>query len=329
MSIGSKTLLAKHTATNTLLAFLFAVLCIALIFGVFSKSAQIVIYVAFIGLLHGLLALPIFMFLNNIHRVSLLTCSLAGFFVGSLPMAIFTLPFRGKGSSAMVNDVPTVIDGVPTLAGWWHYVIGFSYLGLLGLVAGVIFWLTLNYYSKKEFNKISSLFRTPLTWAITGLLIAVLIIPIVIKDRSCHNSLRGGASSISPVLNFFVDVPMSEWGEVKSLFSSFAIEQDLSLRDSSQSIPGTLESLYLSLCRESGVNISIIEQRWASQDYKHPIPSILGVSIRVYSPNELDEWQSLAAAFIEAVERQWPSRITYKGPRGQTIERSETNLDVE
>lgn len=66
---------------------------------------------------------------------------LVGFTLGSIPAGVFSWPLRyaGSRSSASVNGVDTMIDGVPTMAGWLHYVGGASFFGACGLVAAAAF----------------------------------------------------------------------------------------------------------------------------------------------------------------------------------------------
>jgi len=66
---------------------------------------------------------------------------LAGFALGSIPAGVFSWPLRyaGSRSSASVNGVETMIDGVPTLAGWLQYAEGISFFGACGLGAAAVF----------------------------------------------------------------------------------------------------------------------------------------------------------------------------------------------
>lgn len=66
---------------------------------------------------------------------------LAGFALGSIPVGVFSWPlhYAGSRSSASVNGVETMIDGVPTMAGWLQYVEGVSFFGACGLGAAAVF----------------------------------------------------------------------------------------------------------------------------------------------------------------------------------------------
>ena len=58
---------------------------------------------------------------------------------------MFSWPLRyaSPGSSASVNGVDTMIDGVPTTAGWLQYLYGVAFFGIFGILAAAAFWLVL------------------------------------------------------------------------------------------------------------------------------------------------------------------------------------------
>ena len=77
-------------------------------FIVFAVSACFVI----------VLGLPAYFLLKHIKRVTWWTTVVSGFFIAATPVAIFLWPYGSPGSSASSNGVDTMINGVPTLAGW-------------------------------------------------------------------------------------------------------------------------------------------------------------------------------------------------------------------
>ena len=94
---------------------------------------------AFVALL-GLPAYFIFRWFNLVRWWSTLG---AGFLLAAVPMAVFTWPLKYPElkSSASVNGVETMIDGVPTMAGWLQFIQGVLFLGACGLVGALAFWL--------------------------------------------------------------------------------------------------------------------------------------------------------------------------------------------
>ena len=72
-----------------------------------------------------------------------------GLVLGALPLAVFSWPLSyGPGASSSHWEdgrmVETLIDGVPTAAGWWSYAASVAGMGTLGAVGGLSFWLVLH-----------------------------------------------------------------------------------------------------------------------------------------------------------------------------------------
>jgi len=66
----------------------------------------------------------------------------SGFVLGSAPVAVLTWPLRNsRGASATIDGVRTLIDGVPTFAGWLQYLYSAAFFGACGAVAATAFWL--------------------------------------------------------------------------------------------------------------------------------------------------------------------------------------------
>lgn len=89
------------------------------------------------------LGLPTFLVLKKLKAVHWWSTIGVGFLLAAVPPAIFTWPLRYSElhTSASVNGVQTMIDGTPTIAGWLHYLYGFSFMGACGAVGALAFWL--------------------------------------------------------------------------------------------------------------------------------------------------------------------------------------------
>ncbi|MUH73202.1 hypothetical protein [Psychrosphaera haliotis] len=89
------------------------------------------------------LGLPTYFLLRKLNSVNWWATLISGFVLGAIPMAIFTWPLRypEMKTSASVNGVKTMIDGVPTLDGWLQFLQGVSFLGVCGMVGALAFWL--------------------------------------------------------------------------------------------------------------------------------------------------------------------------------------------
>jgi hypothetical protein len=73
------------------------------------------------------------------------SCPAMAFLLGCLPVGILTWPLRhSAGFSASHwqggRMVDTVVDGVPTLAGWLNWLAGMGLMGALGASGGLAFW---------------------------------------------------------------------------------------------------------------------------------------------------------------------------------------------
>ena len=89
------------------------------------------------------LGLPTYLLLRWRRAIRWWYALLRGLVVAGLPLAIFAWPLRyaALGSSASVDGVATMINGVPTTAGWVQYLSGIAQIGVLGMVGGFAFWL--------------------------------------------------------------------------------------------------------------------------------------------------------------------------------------------
>ena len=91
--------------------------------------------------------LPSVYLLHKLNRLRGWTVCLAGFVGGMIPLGVWSWPLRWNraGSTASHWDgremVTTMVDGIPTLAGWLSYLKGLAMTGALGVVAGMTFWL--------------------------------------------------------------------------------------------------------------------------------------------------------------------------------------------
>jgi hypothetical protein len=66
------------------------------------------------------------------------------FLIAALPGGLLAWPMNPSlKTTASVDGVATIVDGVPTLAGWLSYLKLLGIAGSLGAVGGLVFWLTL------------------------------------------------------------------------------------------------------------------------------------------------------------------------------------------
>lgn len=280
-----------------------------------------------VALAHAiLLGAPLLAILWWKRWIGWLTAAAAGFAVGAAGIAFLTWPLAGSGSS-WVNGVATRTDGVPTPAGWIDYLQGVAMFGALGAAGGLGFWLWLRlagvvpvaaYASDTPARRLRYTdMSLPLVVALGAG--SILSVSVLTQDKSCHNVLRDGRSSIGSELRIDLDIDHAEWPVLEQEFESFAAAHSLSFRNNSEERPGIVRMLYLSACTED-MTISAAEHRWASRGYRSLIDG-RGVGINIYQPGESGGWQVLAEDLCERLESRWPGRVRFRNGEGQLIPR--------
>lgn len=114
-----------------------------------SNTIFIVAIVAFLASLGhvAILGIPGLLLLSRTRKFKAWAICLLGFFLGFLPMSIWSWPLKAslRGASDSHWDgekiVHSMVDGVPTLVGWVSYGQGVLSMGALGLASGAAFWL--------------------------------------------------------------------------------------------------------------------------------------------------------------------------------------------
>lgn len=313
------------------IAVLAASLAPALVFAAMSGSFALLTVAFVIALAHAVvLGLPLFLLLRRKGWVNGVSTTIGGLIVGATPVAVLTWPLRYsdlRSNSWIGPDrVQTMIDGAPTVAGWLQYAQGSLYLGAFGLLGGLAFWATLRLTgqlpARESLGPVSASPQRHARLAKRAVLIGVPIlalgaaaVPVLTKDRSCHNLLRDGRSSISPVARLELQVDDQEWPALIDVMRRVGTNHRLSIRDNSKVTPDVARTLYLSACND-GVNIEVAEQRWAHNDYKSLLGD-RGVSIAVYSQHDGSYWPRVAKPLVESLEARWPGRLRFRGDRGE------------
>ena len=272
-----------------------------------------------------ILGLPIALFYRA-RRWTRLSATLVGaFLIGAIPLGVLTLPF---GGSASVDGIPTIVNGVPTLAGWLGYLQSLAMAGAFGATGGFVFWLTLRSCGVLTASDHEGAAPMPGRWRVGAALagaatvasVAVATIPSVTMDRSCHNMFRDGRRSASPSLHIDLDIAMDDWPALTTLVENFGVSHGMSFRNSSSSKPA-VKVLGLSACTEQGLVIEANEQRWASRNYT-PLIAERGVPISVFDLTDGNQWQPLARELVAVLDSRWPGKVRFIGGDGRSIPRS-------
>lgn len=270
----------------------------SLIFGGLSGSLQALPLAFGFSLPYALLVgMPIAVLLDRSGRLDWRNAVATGFSLGIALPLLFLLLFLplagGSGGSSAVGGVPMVVDGVRTAAGWAslaQFVFSAGLLGAAGSLGGYAVW------------KISA--RRPLLigCAAMSLAPAILAIPEITKDRSCHNVLRDGRRSIAPVHHVKFSIESGEWKRVVERLSTFGSRWNLDVRaeygDSRRVQP-------LSLCSEAGFTMRASGGAWMEMP-DMPFPTAeRGVSIVVYETKGGSPWRSAVTDLESDLARDW------------------------
>ena len=271
-----------------------------------------------IALGHVLLALPFFAALDRKGAVNAVTSIAAGLAIGVAPGALMLLLPLNATLNASTNGVPTIVNGVRTVAGWIDYFQMLALLGGCGALAGAVFWSTLRLcgWGRRDVTGSGGSGERPsrmLPIASVGLAImlvaGVFAIPTITMGRTCHNMLRE-RTSIGPKVLVDLQVQIEDWPKLTETFERFANVHNLALKNSSQDQPGVVRILYLDLCTRQGTNISVNDQRWASKSYAAILRGH-GTMIGVYAVHENPEWKQLARDFIADLQSEWPDKVRF------------------
>ena len=134
-------------------AFLFAGLAPALVMAALWHTAKIAPFTFAIALGHAvLLGLPLFLVFRSKGWINVMSCVVLGFAVGAAPAGVLSWPMHHPAlhTSASVDGVPTIINGVITAAGWVSYVKPLIYFGSFGALGGFAFWVALIWFGTSE-----------------------------------------------------------------------------------------------------------------------------------------------------------------------------------
>jgi hypothetical protein len=308
---------------------------------IFDGTIKIMPSAFIVALGHAIvLGLPVFLFLRSRRRANGIMAAAGGFMVATLPFAFIHLLMGGAGNvTASTNGVPTIVQGVRTLAGWLEFGELALILGALGALAGETFWVVLRIsggidtgtadhatapgQAQRRRSMVSTTALAGLAVLLSG---SVLAIPSITKDRTCHNLLRD-RSFIVPQVVMRLQVEPADWPELMHLFRDFGAVHALSFRDQSHEQPGTVQVLGLSLCNEAGIAVTSHEQRWASQKIR-TLGVNGGVFVGVYETREHSGWQAPAREIIDQMEAAWPGKLSFQDGGGHTIPKPEQLRNV-
>jgi len=217
-----------------------------------------------------------------------------GFLTGAIvpALVLMLLPTADTASS---GGVQTVVDGAYTWAGWLQNLMAIGGFGLIGVVGAVMARLLVRWLMTGGLAA-----RIAPGAVITSGVAAIWLVPWAATDRSCHNTMRDGRTSISPVAEFRLRATMQEWPAVQDEIDRFARENGWDVRADVRPDPG-FPWFQVSVCREPGTYIFVTTAAF-EQDQ---------MSISVYQPQGGNSWQAPLRKLQDRFERRWPGRVNY------------------
>jgi hypothetical protein len=88
------------------------------------------------------LGIPAYLVLRWRNAVRWWSSIASGFVLGAAPVAVLSWPLRfSQGASASVDGVRTLVNGIPTFAGWLQYLESAVLFGACGAASATAFWL--------------------------------------------------------------------------------------------------------------------------------------------------------------------------------------------
>ena len=277
----------------------------ALMFGdikVFTPAFAIIAVVAVC------LGLPVYLAARAARNDTPLLAAATGFIVGAVIPAI--LIFANAPDQASVGGTATVIDGSYTFAGWMQNLGFIGLFGLLGVGGALLFWFFVRRGASSDEQRVEPSPPPPLRTALlsvaaAGVVAAAFLIPYATADRSCHNPLRGGGTSIAQTAGFDLRVGVDQWRDVEAEVERFRRSGDWSVRSYVRTDEG-FPWLQISLCKEAGTNIFV----QGMADFGE-------VSFDVYQPQGGDTWQRDFRALYDRITARWPTKVTFKDGQGR------------
>jgi hypothetical protein len=110
---------------------------------IWVRTRRFVVLCALITAAHVfVLGIPAYAILRWRNAVCWWSAIASGFILGAAPVAIVSWPLGNPpGASASIDGVKTLVNGVPTLAGWLQYLESVAFFGVCGAAAATAFWL--------------------------------------------------------------------------------------------------------------------------------------------------------------------------------------------
>ena len=267
-----------------------------------------------VALAHALLlGIPTYLVVRTRGDFRWWLAPLCGFAIGALPVGLLTVGGSGVVQSS-VGHTPTVVDGVRTWAGWLEYLQVVGRAGLLGAAAAFAFALTVRATLPRPAGAEPSEAGPPgwSLWNAIPILLAILVvwlffwIPTTQEDKSCHNPLRDGGTSIASELEAEIAIDVPDWRDFAALLQHFAQRERWSYRAYVRT-DDDFKWLDVSICDEAGTEIHALDP---ATGVHHQI------DVSVFQPQGGPSWRQPYKALYRQLAARWPGRIRFRDQRG-------------
>lgn len=305
-------------------AVLFGAIVPAVLFAGYYREVRLLPIAFAVTFGHSLLlGLPVALLYAAMRWVRLTAAAAGGFLIGAMPIGLFAWPVSPDlRTTASVNGVTTIVDGVPTFAGWLQYAELVGIFGLLGAIGAIVCWTIIKWSGAFDVAKSNAsptrhqlLYGLSVAGVAVALSSAIAAIPSIMMDRSCHNLLRDGRNSATPRVNIDLNIGLEDWPNLTLFLREFSSARGMEFVDRSSSRPETVEVLALNACNEAGLAINAHRQIWKRRD---PLPD-RGVSVSVFDLSEAGSWRAVAKDLTEALESRWHDKVRFRDGGGRIV----------
>jgi hypothetical protein len=214
---------------------------------------QFPITFAVVAVLAFVLGLPLYLAARSVGKATCVTAAIAGFLVGAAIPALLVLT-GPAADTASVGGTATVDGGAYTAAGWLQnlgMILGF---GVAGAIGGAAFWALVS--GRRDPAQVSNVRMVILLGAAACVLVAAFTTTSLTADRSCHNPLRNGGASISPVAGFSLLAGKDQWPKVEAILKEFQRSNDWAIQ-SDVRLGNEFPWFQVSVCEEPGTQIFV------------------------------------------------------------------------
>ncbi len=304
---------------QALAATLFAVAAVAGLAALLLWSPFAALFGLVFAALPAVFGLCAFVVLRRFTPVRGWMAVLCGFLLGAVPA--FVVGFSPAAGFASANGVETVINGRYTLWGWFGLVKSVVLIGGFGAIGGLVFWLVMRAGPvlrgrRAETSLASGLGRSSIWLAAAIVVVATMAsLPLIAKDRSCHNTGRDEEIVVTPRFSAVLAIGPDDWQDLEGVLRAFAAAEGWSLRSQFDPRGTPLGQFHATLCTEPGTMIMFMKD-FLPPDVASRLPGGHNLRVTVYQPRSLEGWQDPTADLMGRLAQRWPGRLSFLGERG-------------